>query len=98
MAQVSWRADEWLVQRVKLAASSSGRSMNEFLTLVLDAATDPANAGSDAQRIRERLRNAGLLVDDVPARRARPSAEALDAAARRAARGTTLADLVDSDR
>jgi hypothetical protein len=98
MAQVSWRAEEWLVQRVKLAAVSSGRSMNEFVTLVLDAATDPANASSESQRIRERLELAGLLAGAAAHRASRPSRAAVTRATRRAATGVQLSDLVSEGR
>jgi hypothetical protein len=98
MAQVSWRADDDLVERVKLAAASSGRSMNDFVTLVLDAVTDPALAGTEAERVRERLQRAGLLVVPGPAVARRPSRAAVAAAARRAAHGSSLADLVSDGR
>lgn len=98
MAQVSWRADDQLVERVKRAAGDSGRSMNEFVTLILDVATDPARAGTEAERVRERLQQAGLLA--APARTAgrRPSRAAVEAASRRAATGTSLSDLVREGR
>jgi hypothetical protein len=98
MAQVSWRADDRLVERVKLAAANSGRSMNEFVTLVLDAATDPAGAGTEAQQVRERLQHAGLLVTPVGGTNRRPSRAAIEAASHRAASGTALADLVSEGR
>ena len=95
MAQMSWRADDRLMQRVKRAAAASDRSLNEFVTLVLDAATDPASAGSEAEAVRERLRHAGLLAAATPAAAAvRPPKAAVAAAARRAVRGTPLAELV----
>jgi Arc-like DNA binding domain len=39
MAQVTWRTPDELLERVRHAASSSGRSVNEWITRVLDAAT-----------------------------------------------------------
>jgi hypothetical protein len=98
MAQVSWRADDRLVERVKRAASDTGRSMNEFVTLVLDVATDPMRAGTEAERVRERLLHAGLLI--APTRRTsrRPNRAAVKAASRRAAKGTALSDLVSEGR
>jgi hypothetical protein len=98
MSQVSWRADDRLVERVKLAAAASGRSMNEFMTFVLEVVTDPARAGTEAQQVRERLQQAGLLVPPVPGRARRPSRAAVEAASRRAASGTALADLVGEGR
>jgi hypothetical protein len=101
MAQVSWRADDALVERVRRSAAASGRSLNEFVTVVLDVATDPARAGTEAERVRERLRHAGLL--ELPSsspvsRRARPTRAAVEAASRRAAKGTSLATLVSEGR
>ncbi|HEX4357668.1 MAG TPA: type II toxin-antitoxin system VapC family toxin [Pseudonocardia sp.] len=63
MAQVTWRASDELIDRVRAVAGSSGYSMNEFVTRVLDAATDPDLAGGEAARIRERLERAGLLAE-----------------------------------
>ena len=94
MAQVSWRADDELVIRVKRAADASGRSMNEYMSVVLDAATDPSLAGSEAERVRERLALAGLLAPPRSGRRGRPSRAAVEAAGRRAAHGVPVADLV----
>jgi hypothetical protein len=100
MAQVSWRADDGLVERVKRSAAASGRSLNEFVTLVLDVATDPARAGTEAERVRERLRHAGLLEPPSPpaSRRSRPTRAAVEAASCRAAKGTSLAKLVSEGR
>jgi len=98
MAQVSWRADDQLVNRVKLAAAGTGRSLNEFVTLVLDAATDPSRSGTESERVRDRLRNAGLLTDAIPVGSRRPSRTAVAAASRRAARGVALSDLVSEGR
>ena len=66
MAQVSWRADDELVERVRQVASRSGRSLNEYLTVVLSAATDPELAGSEVDGVRERLALAGLLEEPTP--------------------------------
>jgi hypothetical protein len=40
------------------AATEERRRVNDFTTQVLDAATDPDLAGSDAGRVRERLARA----------------------------------------
>jgi len=97
MTQVTWRAPDELVKRVQEVAAREGRSMNEFLTLVLDAATNPDLAGSDAERVRERLALAGLLAaPGIPHSRPAPDevAQARDAAGR----GTPLSDIVSRDR
>jgi hypothetical protein len=98
MAQVTWRADDQLVERVKRVASSGGRSLNEFMTVVLDVATDPSRAGTEAERVRERLADAGLLAPVARPLGPRPSRAAVEAAARRAAGGTALSDLVSRGR
>ncbi len=97
MAQVTWRAPDALVERVRQVAVREGTSINDYLSRVLDAATDPALAGSEPQRIRERLARAGLLAPTGPPR-ARPDADALAQARARAGQGTELADLVVHDR
>ncbi len=98
MGQVSWRADDKLVARVKRVAGTHQMSMNEYVTRVLDVATDPSRASSAEQQLRERLMSAGLLV--VPKRigRNRPSRAAIKAAGERAKLGTPLSDLVSEGR
>lgn len=93
MAQLTVRAPEELVERVKAAALGSQRSMNEYITLVLDAATDADLSGSEAERVRERLARAGLLAPPPSPRTPEPDAESVRAAGRRAARGTPLSEL-----
>ncbi|GAB3583784.1 hypothetical protein GCM10027445_58960 [Amycolatopsis endophytica] len=98
MSQVSWRAADELVQRVRQAAAQRGESMNEFITRVLDVATDPDLAGDENERLRERLRRGGLLWEPE-AGVARPDPAAVAAAARRAgAAGPHAADLVAEER
>jgi hypothetical protein len=100
MTQVTWRASEELVDRVRRVAEREGRSMNEYLTRVLDAATNPEYAGDDRQRLRERLARAGLLLPDSERTpRERPDPEAVARAGREAATlGPLLSDLVSEDR
>lgn len=62
-AQITWRADEALIARLRLHADHHGLSMNEFITQVMSAVTDPTFAASPAEQVRERLRSAGLLVE-----------------------------------
>lgn len=71
--------------------------MNEYLTQVLDAATDPDLAGDDAARVRERLRRAGLLAAAGEPRN-RPDPAALARARAAAGRGTPPSELVVEDR
>lgn len=98
MSQLTIRTDTDLVERVRAAASASGCSMNEWVTLVLRAATDPDTEDREIARIRARLRLAGVLADLPPTSGDRPPTEAVRAAAVRAGRGTPLSDLVREDR
>lgn len=97
MTQVTWRAPDELVDRLRMAAAAQQRSLNDYLTRLVEAATDPEYAGDDATRIRERLERAGLLVASGPRRR-RPDPVDVTAARAAAGRGTPLADLVADDR
>ncbi|CAN5825515.1 hypothetical protein BH18ACT7_BH18ACT7_05540 [soil metagenome] len=71
--------------------------MNQSLTAVLAATTDPAAETDEAVRVRERLAHAGLLAMITP-RTADLDDTAVQSARRRAGRGTSLADLVASER
>jgi hypothetical protein len=97
MTQVTWRAPRELIERVQQVAKSEGMSMNEYLSQVLDAATNPELAGEAAARTRERLARAGLLY--IPrAPRVRPDAEAVERAGLAAVSGTPSSELVSEDR
>jgi hypothetical protein len=98
MAQVTWRAPDELVDRVRRAAVARQSSVNEYLTAVLDAATNPETAGSEAEALRERLARAGLLATPTPRSKPRPAAAQLAAARKRAGRGTPLSDFVSEGR
>lgn len=97
-AQLTVRADPELVDRIRLAAQRAGRSMNEHVVTILDAATNPDHAGDEASRLRERLARAGLAVEVTPKRGRRPTAAQLAEARREAGRGTPLSDLVSEMR
>jgi hypothetical protein len=97
-AQLTIRTDDALVDRVRMAAANGGQSMNEFVVLVLDAATNPALAGSPGHEIRERLAAAGLLAERVEPAGPRPDRKLVRAAGSRAASGTLLSDLVSDHR
>ena len=97
MAQMTWQADSKLMARVRSAAEHQNRSMNEYVTAVLDAATDPDLSGTEAERLRERLAAAGLL--SIPEhQRTRPPAAALKRARQAAGTGTPLCALVSEGR
>jgi hypothetical protein len=97
MTQVTWRAPRELIERVQQIAKREGMSMNEYLTQVLDAATNPELAGASAARTRERLERAGLLFKS-PGARVRPDPEAVARAGRVAAEGTPSAEIVSEGR
>lgn len=94
---MSWRSSDELAERVRRAAQASGRSMNDYVTAVLDAATDPDLAGDEATALRERLARAGLLA---PSGRPRVRPARADVARARAAAsgGTPLSSLVEQGR
>lgn len=95
--QVTWRASDELVARVRAAAVDAGYTLNGYVTLVLDAATNPEHASSHAERIQERLAHAGLLAQTgIP--RPRPNPEELARARAAAGRGTPASELVGTDR
>ena len=78
---MTWRAPADLVERVRRAAQRQRRSMNDYVTAVLDAATNPRLAGSEAERLRERLDQAGLLAEPSERHR-RPPRDAVSDARR----------------
>lgn len=94
---MTWRGSDELVERVRRSARAIGRSMNDYVTAVLDAATDPDLAGDEAAMLRERLARAGLLAASDTTRK-RPSARRVAVARAAASRGTPLSELVDQGR
>lgn len=98
MQQITVRAEDELIERVRMSARAARRSMNEFVTTVLDAATNPELAGDEAERLRSRLSLAGLLADAPTARHSRPDKRSIAAARRRAAQGTPLSEFVRAQR
>jgi hypothetical protein len=98
MIQWTIRVSEELATRVRTTAEAAGRSLNGWVVGVLEAAVDPDLAGDEAQRVRERLRLAGLL-DEPPRSTLRPpSPEALAKARRAAGRGKSLSEYVSEGR
>lgn len=97
MAQVTWRTTSELAERVRTAADQRDMSINEFVTRVLDAATNPELTDDESLRVRERLAAAGLLAPAGPPR-PRPAADDLARARHRAGQGHKLADLVRDGR
>ncbi len=97
MGQVSWRAPDELIDRVRAAAAAQHRSMNDYLTRLAEAATNPEYADGATARTRERLARAGLLMPSGPRRR-RPDPELLEEARRAAGEGVPLSDLISEGR
>jgi hypothetical protein len=98
MVQVTWRADDRLVERVRRQAKRNGRSLNEHLTRVLDAATNPDLATDEAARLRERLAAAGVLANPAGQPRKRPDRHLIAEARAADGRGTPLSEIVSQDR
>ncbi len=95
---MTWRAPDELLERVRRQAQERGRSLNDWVTAVLSAASDPATAGSDAERLRERLAQAGLIDPATGPARRPPETAKVSAARAAAGRGTTLAEHVRDNR
>ena len=94
---MSWRAPEELMARVKLAAAQRGKSLNDYVTSVLDAATNPDLAGSEAKQLRERLARAGVLVTVEETAHRRPPADRVLRARASAGQGTPVSDLISRE-
>lgn len=98
MGQMTIRASDELIERVRRAAEYAGESINEYVTETLAARTDPESAGTKIERIRERLSRAGLLERSGPSHAERPDPDKLARARAAAGQGTPLSDLVSEER
>lgn len=94
MAQLTLRLPDSLADDLRRAATERGQSVNAWATAVLRAAVDPDLAGDDAERTRERLQRAGLLIEVEPFRGQRPAPEAEARARRAAAQSKPLSEYV----
>lgn len=97
MGLMTWRAEDELIERVRVSAQATGRSLNAYVTAVLDAATDQDLSDDEATSVRERVAAAGILAPGGRARR-RPAPEAVAKTRRSAGKGTPLSEIVTSDR
>lgn len=98
MKQVTLRLPEDLVGQLKAAAAASGKSLNGWVTVVLGAAVDPDLEGDETERLRAKLRRAGLLAEEPGRRVPRPDPGAVDRARAEAGRGRSLSDFVSEGR
>lgn len=97
MAQMTWRADDELLEHVRFQAAESGKSMNDFVTAVLRTVTDPDHAEPGVEQLRARLSRAGLIASATH-EGIRPDRAAFDAARATAGTGTPLSDIVSAGR
>lgn len=98
MAQLTLRVDDDLADDLRDMAARRGESVNALATNVLRAFTDPQAAGSDMEKIRERLARAGLLAEPALKSVGRLDPEAVAEAGRRAAEGKLVSDILLEDR
>lgn len=98
MKQMSLRVPDQLAEDLKRAAADRGASVNSFATTVLSTAVDPDFSGDEAERLRARLRRAGLLWEPEGLAPDPPSREAVERARAAAGGGTPLSELVSEGR
>lgn len=94
MAQLTIRVPDALAEDVKAAARSAHRSVNAWVAGVLTAAVDPEFESDEADRLRAKLRRAGLLVEPPAPDGEVPTATALARARRAAGQGRPLSEHV----
>ncbi len=97
--QVTWRAEDWLVEDVKFWANRRGISMNEFLTVLAKLGTDASYRPEGWEDVIAVLDRAGMLANPVtnaprPIRDEKKFAEVR----KRAGQGTPLSDIVIANR
>lgn len=98
MGQVTWRVPDELLEQVRHQAQAQGRSLNDWVTTVMAAASDPAYAAGEAAQVRERLARAGLIEFPSGESPRRPDARRVKAARARAGAGRPLSELVAEQR
>ncbi len=96
--QITLRASADFVVRVKQAAAAAGKSMNEYVTHLIEIAIDPSHATTEDERLVARLRAAGLLSENWGPPVERPDPELVAKAREAAGQGTPLSELVSRDR
>lgn len=98
MAQLTLRIDDELALQLKQKAKAEGRSVNAMAVFMIRALVDPDLAGDEAERLRERLRRAGLLHEPPRLDRVHQDPELLAQARRAAGRGKSLSEYVSEGR
>jgi hypothetical protein len=99
MHQFSVRMADEPAAAIKRLAEQRGRSVNQTFEDLVIAATDPGNASSEIESLRERLARAGFKVDHAWGEPVtRPTDAELAAARAAAGRGTPLAQVVSEQR
>jgi plasmid stability protein len=96
-ATLTIRVPPELADRLRSTAAQRGESLNAYATAVLGAAVDPELAGTELERVRERLARAGLLAPASGTAKP-PDAERVARARRAASQGRRLSDLVAENR
>lgn len=94
MARISLRIPDQLAEDVKADARRKNLSVNGYITYLLKTASDPEFGGTEAERMRERFRRAGLLQEWPPIDGDRPSREELEKARTEAGQGKSLSEYV----
>jgi plasmid stability protein len=92
------RLPDNLAAELRSVAAARGQSLNAWATAVLSAAVDPHLAGTEAERLRERLSRAGLLAGPSHRRAHRPDPAQVARAREVAGQGWSLVDLVAEGR
>lgn len=98
MTQVTLRVDDTLADDVRRAARRDGKSINAWVSDVLRVAVDPDHEPPGMERVRERLRRAGLLAPAAHGPVPRPPADEVAAARAQAGAGTPLTEFVTEGR
>lgn len=98
MKQVTLRLPDDLARELSEEAARLGQSVNAYATLGFRAWLDPDAEGDDVERMRARLRRAGLLAEWEPATVEPPSARELERARRAAGSGKQLSEYVSEGR
>lgn len=98
MKQVTLRLSEELVEMLKQAAARRGQSLNAWATHVLGSVVDPDLDDDESERVRARLRRAGLLEETKHHHVTRPEPAEVARAKAEAGRGRSLSDLVREGR